>query len=190
MRSFDIIQNIWHFKANIINSVKSSRKYSVKKFAFLLAQLIYLFNPVCAQDSFEKEFDEQYQQNITAETLNGVYIPADLDDVIKELNRLSTPEGRSKMASGTEQVVKERLIHGLGKWMLVNWNLFEGSRISHFLKGLGISHPDDMVEFMIVTYYRHLNQLPQEIEMRAKEMQERHKKRLERLKEGAIEIEH
>lgn len=181
-------KNMIHFTTPTGDLLKKTVKETTNWIVLFL--FISFLGPVCAQDTFEKEFDEQYRQNIAAETLNGVYIPVDLDDAINELNRLSSPDGRTKMASGTEDVVKERLIHGLGKWMLVNWNLFEGSRISHYLKGMGISHPDDMVEFLIVTYYRHLNSLPLELELRAKEMEERAKVRQEKRKVGVIEIQH
>ena len=127
-----------------------------------------------AQSSYEEEFQKNYEINITKERINDIYIPIDIDDAMIELDRLSTAEGRNKMIEASEEVIKSRLIYGLGKWMILNWNFYEGSRLSHVLKQKGISYPHDMASFLLVTYYRHLKGLPLEIEGRAKVI---HKKR-------------
>jgi hypothetical protein len=41
--------------------------------------------------------------------------------------------------------------------MIVNWNFYEGSRLSHYLKQMGLSYPEDMANFLIVCFHRHLN---------------------------------
>ena len=42
--------------------------------------------------------------------------------------------------------------------MIVNWGFYEGSRLSHFLRGAGLQHPDDMARVILVCFHRHLNQ--------------------------------
>ncbi|MBK8817890.1 MAG: hypothetical protein IPN49_01915 [Saprospiraceae bacterium] len=44
--------------------------------------------------------------------------------------------------------------------MEYNWNFQEGSRFSHHLREKGLWHMDDMVEYMIVLYQRHVKSLP------------------------------
>ena len=47
---------------------------------------------------------------------------------------------------------------------MTNWGMEEGSRISHHLKGMGVSVPDDMVRIIIVTWHRRLNGKPPRLE--------------------------
>lgn len=155
----------------------------------LFFSVIFLFLislPTQSQASFESEFDSQYAINITLKEINGVYIPKDVEDAIKELDRLSSPEGKEMFKSGKEEDIGKTLVFGLGKWMIVNWNFYEGSRISHHLKQLGISLPDDMAQYLIVTYYRYLKELPLELEQRAAAIYEmRKKEQIERSKSKA-----
>jgi hypothetical protein len=41
--------------------------------------------------------------------------------------------------------------------MEVNWNFHEGSRLSHYLKGKGILHPEDMSKYLMICFHRKLN---------------------------------
>lgn len=118
-------------------------------------------------DSFDVAFNKQYQQNIKKERINGVYIPKDLEDAFIELERLSDMEAVMKFRNAPEEVVARKLHFGLGKWMVVNWNFYDGSRFSHYLRTMGISHPDDMAQFTIVSWHRHLNGRDLEMKERA-----------------------
>ncbi len=101
---------------------------------------------------------EQYKKNIRKPRINGVYIPKNLDDVYKELSELSSENALNKFKLGEEDIVAKKLALGLGRWIFVNWNFYEGSRISHYLKTqYGLSHPEDMSEFIIRCFHRHLN---------------------------------
>jgi len=133
----------------------------------------------------EKEYEEQYQKNIKKSKINNIYIPRDLKDAFKEIIALAPEEAILKFKAGDELVVAKKLHHGLGKWILMKWNLEEGSRYSHFLKQKGLSYPEDMVQFTIRAFHRHLNdvKLEEEIlikeytDIREAEHQERIKKR-------------
>lgn len=104
-----------------------------------------------------KEYEKQYERNIRKSRINGVYIPKDLNDAIEELIKLSPPESLNKFKTVSEDVVAQKLHFGLGRWMIVNWNFYDGSRLSHYLKSIGVGHPDDMADFLIVSLHRHLN---------------------------------
>ena len=122
---------------------------------------------------------------------HGVYIPADLEDAFSELNRLSDPRGVAEFKSAPEDSIRRKLHFGLGKWILVNWGLEDGSRYSHHLKQKGISIPDDMVEYTIVMWHRKLNSQPlkseEEIARIQKRMAEDQKKRDEDKKIISVE---
>ena len=105
----------------------------------------------------EESFDERYARNIKKSRINGVYIPKNLDEAMSELVALSSEESISKFKSGEEELVAKRLHFSLGRWMIYNWNFYEGSRFSHFLNEKGITHPDDQARFVIVSLHRQLN---------------------------------
>lgn len=56
------------------------------------------------------------------------------------------------------------LHHSLGRWIRNNWGLWSDSELKEYFKNLGLSHPDDMSGLILKSFYRHLNNLPLEIE--------------------------
>jgi hypothetical protein len=150
---------------------------------------LFLAAPAFAQT--EAEYQAEYAKRIKMEMINGVYIPTDLEDAFSELNRLSDPKGIAEFKGAPEDSIRRKLHFGLGKWILVNWGLEDGSRISYFLKQKGIAAPDDQVEFIIVMWHRQLNGEPlkQEEEITAiqKRMAEEQKKRDEKKTTTVIE---
>ena len=148
--------------------MKPSIKYFTLAFVFFVA-----ISGLNAQDlppipDNEKDYQIQYEKNIRKSRINRVYIPANIDEVFDELNRLSPPESIAKFKGAEENVIASRLHFGLGRWMIENWNFYGGSRLSHLLKEMGISFPDDMAQFLIISYHRHLNDKPLELKERAK----------------------
>lgn len=123
-----------------------------------------------------QEADSVYQSNIKKSRLYGVYIPKDLDDAFAELDRMSPKDAIIKIKEASEETVAKKLHFGLGRWMAYNWNFDEGSRFSHYLKSLGLFHTDDMIDFMLVSYHRHLLKKDQEIEKRVKVYQDKREK--------------
>jgi hypothetical protein len=120
------------------------------------------------RDKASVEMDSIYKSNIKKSKLYNVYIPKDLDDAFAELDRLSPKESLERLKKIDEVTMARKLHFGLGKWISHNWNLVEGSRFSHYLRGLGLVYVDEMVDFMLVSYYRHLTQKPQDIAERVK----------------------
>ena len=112
----------------------------------------------------EAEIEANYNKRIKEEMLFGVYIPADLEDAYRELERLSDPQGLVEFKTAPEDSIRRKLHFGFGRWILSNWGLEEGSRISHHLKEKGVSVPDDMVRIIIVTWHRRLNGKPAKLE--------------------------
>ncbi len=130
-----------------------------------------------AQD--RAEYMQQYKKNIKREYLNDVYIPADLDEAIVELMELGDDAALDNFKRAPEEEIARSLHFGLGRWITLKWNLLDGSRYSHYLRSMGISHPDDQVEFTIVSLHRYLNDRDQDMEARAAAYE---KKRLDILK--------
>lgn len=121
--------------------------------------LIFLFSSVMAQNT-EAEFLENYNKRIKMERIHDVYIPKDLNDALKELDRLTDNKKADSLLSSIEDSIASKLHYSLGRWMLIHWGLEEGSRLSANLKSRGITYPDDMMDFLIRCWYRHLSKNP------------------------------
>lgn len=188
--SLELIKEVPAFVCNITNQMMVYLSTMIRRWTgLLLINFLFLTGQACAQT--EAEYEAAYAKRITLEMINGVYIPTDLEDAFSELNRLSDPKGIAEFKGAPEDSIRRKLHFGLGKWILVNWGLEDGSRISHYLKQKGITAPDDMVEFIIVMWHRQLNGEPlkqeEEIAMIEKRMAEEQKKRDEKKKVIVIE---
>jgi len=139
-------------------------KKAISLYLPLLMSIFFLFqNRLYAQGgppSTKEEYEREYQSRIQKEYLYGVYIPKDMADAFRELDKRIDKESREKFLSLSEDEAWHKLFFSLGRWITYNWGFYGGSRFSHYLKGMGLSHPDDMARFVIVMYHRHLSEKP------------------------------
>ncbi len=134
-----------------------------------------------------EEYLKQYEWRIKQAYLFDVYIPRDLYDAFRVLDEATTARSKQKLLSVDEDTAWRKLFFSLGRWMMVNWAFYEGSRFEHYLRQLGLGHPDDMVRFMIVTWHRHLSGKPLRVkELVAQLAEARKKEHLERLRKGQV----
>ena len=135
----------------------------------------------------ESEFDEGYQRRIRLEYIDGVYIPRDLSDALVQLNQLVDRESRARFKSADEEEAIRKLHFSLGRWITLNWGFYEGSRLSHSLKSLGIHHPDYMAQFIIRSFHRSLNSRPIDVKGQLAEIAARQEEdRQERIRKGTV----
>lgn len=127
-------------------------------------------------------YEAEYAKNIKLTKINGVYIPGNLKEAFRRLSKLSPKASIAKFKSAPEKKVCESLHFGLGRWMIENWNFYTGSRLSHYLKGLGVLHPDDMAQFLLRSYHRHLNGLPLNEDSLVEELAKERKKIAEEIR--------
>ncbi len=132
----------------------------------------------------EKRFNEKYNRNIKKTRINGVYIPKDLEEAFSEIEQLSTKESLDKFKNADADFVVKRLHYGLGRWIVVNWNFYEGSRISHHIKSYGVTHPDDQVRFLLFALHNHLNNKDLELKKIADRVLQERKAIIEARKSG------
>jgi len=161
----------------------------------LLAVLLFTYlNAFCQTSqeetgppSTEAEFEQQYQERIRKEVLNGVYIPKNLEDAMLELDKRVSEEARLKYKALPEDSVCAVMHNRLGQWMILNWGFYGGSRLSNYLRSAGITFPDDMADFLILAYHRKQNAKPIGIKELATAFHERRKKEYqEKMKKGTI----
>lgn len=159
-----------------------------KAFVFLLP-LLFLGITLSAQrpPETESEYDKAYKLRVQRETINGVYIPADLGDAFAQLHQLIDRESKDKFRKANEVEAVSKLHFSLGRWMIINWHFYQGSRLSHSLKGMGLHHPDDMATFIIRSYHRSLNKVPIDAKLQIEELvTAREEERRARLQRGQV----
>jgi len=154
----------------------------ILKFALVVFTLLFWFQWSNAQvDTTNVDLMEDYQWRIQQRTLNDIYIPTDIDDAMVELVELSSENAINKFKTAAEEEVARQLFFGLGKWITSNWQFYEGSRFSHYLRGLGLSHPDDMVIFVIESFHRYLHDKDLNVEERIEKLREERRKKARRI---------
>lgn len=117
--------------------------------------------------------DSIYQSQVNKSRIDGVYIPKDVADAMKELDRLSHPESVAKLKQTDEETVAKKLHFGLGRWMVVNWQLNFGSRLSAHLTNLGLINEDEMTRFLLISFHRHLMKKDLESQKLAKSIKDK-----------------
>lgn len=133
-----------------------------KLFIITIIVGLLIANNANAQSSND---DPKYKINPTPDktAFRGFYIPKDLDDCFKELNKMLSPELIKEMKAGTEDDMSKHHF-GLGLWMRNNWGLWSGSHLAKYFNNLGIRHPDDMSGIILTSFWRFLNKKPLKID--------------------------
>jgi hypothetical protein len=151
---------------------------------------LFLSGTLHGQDapaSTQEEFERQYQERIKKERLANVYIPKNLDDALLQFDKIISPEARAGFAAIPEDSVILRMHNRMGQWIILNWGFYAGSRLSHYLRSAGITYPDDMADFLILSYHRKLNGKPVQIKEMALYYRDKRKKEHEQeRKEGKV----
>ena len=92
----------------------------------------------------------------TADSINGVYIPKNLEDCFKQIDCFWADSIKLKAKEMAEKEFTIQAHFGFGMWMRNNWQLWSGSRLSKYFNEIGISHPDDMSGIILDSYHRYL----------------------------------
>lgn len=154
----------------------------------LLCLCIISTSTLIAQEpSYAERYEKEYNKRIQQEYINNVYIPKDVADAFVQLNKLISKEAQANFKSVPEDQAARQFHFSFGRWMIVNWSFYEGSRLAHYFKQMGVNHPDDMATFMTITYHRYLNKQP----LQAKELatyfvEKRKKEHLARKQRGQV----
>ena len=117
--------------------------------------------------------DPKYKVTPTADknSPSGIYIPENLDDCFQELEKTLQQEFLKEFKAKKEEelIVYHR---GLGMWLRNNWGLWGDSRLKLYFNHLGVYHPDDMSQIIIVSFWRRLNNKPIQLEEQIKYYQD------------------
>ena len=155
-------------------------------FCFLVCSLS-LFSQEMDPSTSRIDFEEKYKWRIQQTSIAGQYIPKDLPDAIAELNKLTDESSRAKFRAMSENDAEHKLYFSLGRWVATNWSFYEGSRLSQYLREVGITFPEDQAGAVILAWHRSLNKKDINFrEIRDKIVAKRKKEREERINSGTI----
>jgi hypothetical protein len=96
-----------------------------------------------------------------------VYIPSDLENAFRELQKMMHPSFVEEFREAPEQLLP-RYHMGLGRWIRTKWGLWKGSRLSEYFNGLGITHSDDMSAIILTSFHRSLRNEPLQLDQQIK----------------------
>ena len=123
------------------------------KWFFIVVSLLL----VCAANGRERRqpiLSIQEQIGSKKAFFEGVYVPKDLDDAFRELDRMLPDSVKTREALA--RVVSDHF--GIGRWIRNSWGLsWGGSRLAKYFNALGVKHPDDMSSIILNSYYRHVS---------------------------------
>ena len=105
----------------------------------------------------QAEEAKEYQQKLQKDTINGVYIPKNLEDCFIQFDKLLSDEDKQTIKQLRNRKETIQYHHGLGMWLRNNWGLWGGSRLQEYMLNKKIKHPDEMSAIILEFYYDWLN---------------------------------
>jgi len=107
--------------------------------------------------NFNKKEEELFQKRIVADTIDGFYIPKNLEECFFELNKLLKTKEKNEIKNlpNRDKTIQYHL--DLGMWLRNSWHLWGGSRLQQYFIAKGFKHPDDMTVLLLEFYYDWLN---------------------------------
>lgn len=87
-----------------------------------------------------------------------IYIPKDLDDCFRELDKHLKKEDIEKIINKEIEAIDMHF--GLGMGLRNRWGLWSKSRLAKYFNKMGVSHPDDMSGIILDSYVRYLRKEP------------------------------
>lgn len=126
------------------NHLKQNNDYNLNGFIDSISKMIWIK-------------DSLYAANVNKDTINGSYIPKNIDDCIDDMMKL-IPEDKIKeiMEYKNENDFLGLEHMGLGMFIRNQYYLWHNSRLKVYFKTLGIEHPDVISQIILTSLYRKL----------------------------------
>mgnify|MGYP000904710135 CR=1 FL=1 len=126
---------------------------------------------------------KEFEQRIKLTRIDGKYIPKDLNDAMMELNKIMEDGAKKKFAEMSENDARQKTHFSFGKYINARWYIQEGSRLTIWFQKNKIYDFDDMIDCIIVSYHRTLNNKPIEFEILANYYYKKQMKKVKKLVE-------
>lgn len=111
------------------------------------------------------------KKDLTADSINGVYIPKNIDECFIQLNSFYDDSTKLSIRKLSEDAFLGQSHFGIGMWIRNNWGLWGASRLAQYFSDLGLYHPDDISGAILTSYHRYLNGQPIKLEEQIAEYQ-------------------
>lgn len=99
----------------------------------------------------------EYEQRLVADTIDGIYIPRNIEDCLTQLDSILPFKNRNVIKSRPNRESMSDFHFGLGMWLRNNWGLWSGSRLERYFYARGIYHPDNISGAILEYYYDYLH---------------------------------
>ncbi|RZK56469.1 MAG: hypothetical protein EOO87_05350 [Pedobacter sp.] len=106
--------------------------------------------------ALEKKWTNEDVVRFTTDSLRGVYIPKNLEDCFKQIDKFWNASTKEQVKNLTEEKFTANAHLGFGMWMRNNWQLWAGSRLTKYFNDLGVYHPEDISGIILTSYHRYL----------------------------------
>jgi hypothetical protein len=93
-----------------------------------------------------------------------VEIPVDLDACFISIKEIMREGDIKRFKEDSEEDAVAKYHFGFGQWMRNNWGLWTGSKLKDWFVAKGIKHADDMSGIILVSFWRHVNDKPIDLE--------------------------
>jgi hypothetical protein len=124
---------------------------------YLNKDSIKLDEQIKKYQAIQKKEREEYLAKLDKDTLNGVYIPKDLQDCFIQLDKMLSAKSKTEIKGlkNKEETIKYH--HGFGMTLRNTWGLWGGSRLQKYFLDKKVNHPDEMSSIIFQFYYDWLN---------------------------------
>ena len=107
--------------------------------------------------AIQKKEEEEYLSKLDKDTLNGTYIPKDLQDCFLQLDKMLSTKSKTEIKNLKNKAETIKYHHGLGMSLRNSWGLWGGSRLQKYFLDRKVNHPDGMSSIILEYYYDWLN---------------------------------
>ncbi len=110
------------------------------------------------------------------------YHPRNIDEAIIIMDkaysnkRIYSDKYKKEIYDMTESEFMTKSSFSTGLWIRYRWGLSQGTKLSTYFNQMGIYHPRDMSDIILLCYYRHLHNQDYDLNQLIKYYQERRSK--------------
>jgi len=140
---------------------------NIRTTLFLALQLSIMttgISQIVVDKSIDTTGRAEYQKRIKMTKIGGKYIPKDLQDAMSELDKLIEPGAKARFSSMNEAQARTETHFTFGRWFSVRWSMEDGSRLTEWFRMNKVFNTDYMIDCIITSYHRKLNNKPPEFE--------------------------
>ena len=105
----------------------------------------------------QKREKDEYLAKLDKDTVNGIYIPKDLPDCFKQLDKMLSVKDKAIIKNLKNKQETIQFHHSLGMTLRNSWGLWGGSRLQKYFLDKQINHPDGMSSLILEYYFDWLN---------------------------------